>query len=277
MVNQRFTLKNSQEIELVRESAQLVSRTLGYLTPFIQEGITPLELDKLAHDFILKNNAKPAFLGLYGFPNSLCISVNHVVVHGIPDRTPLKNGDIISVDCGVLKNGYYGDHAYTFEVGEVDAAIKALIEATKESLYLGCSLFKPPYRVGDVGAAIAQFCQKRGFGVVRNFTGHGLGKKLHEDPQIPNYGKKNSGPPILDGMTVAIEPMINLGTKDVKYAEDDWTVLTADKKPSAHFEHNLAVVEGRPILLSTFAYIYEAFEKMGKAYTDYQPKYFPEG
>ena len=250
--------KTREEIELMRESALVVSKTLGLLAPLIKPGVTTLELDKLAEEFIRDNGAVPGFLGLYDFPNTLCMSPNAQVVHGIPTDKPLEEGDIISIDCGAIKNGYYGDHAYTFPVGEVDPEISKLLQVTKESLYVGIREFKAGNRVGDVGFAIQQYTEKRGYGVVRELVGHGLGEKMHEDPEMPNYGKRGRGKKFIEGMVVAIEPMINLGTHRIKQLRDGWTILTADNKASAHFEHDVALVDGKPELLSTFQYIYDA-------------------
>lgn len=250
--------KTREEIELMRESALIVSKTLGMLAPKIKPGVTTLELDKLAEEFIRDHGAEPGFLGLYDFPNSLCMSPNAQVVHGIPNETPLKEGDIISIDCGALKNGFYGDHAYTFEVGEVAPETKELLKVTKESLYVGIREFKAGNRVGDVGYAIQKYTEDHGYGVVRELVGHGLGKTMHEDPEMPNYGKRGRGKKFVEGMVVAIEPMINLGTKRIKQLPDGWTILTADNKPSAHFEHDVALIDGKPELLSTFKYIYDA-------------------
>ena len=186
------------------------------------------------------------------------MSPNAQVVHGIPNDRPLQEGDIISIDCGALKNGYYGDHAYTFEVGEVAPEVKELLRVTKESLYIGIRQFRAGNRVGDVGNAIQQHCEAHGYGVVRELVGHGVGRKMHEDPEMPNYGKRGSGKKFKDGMVVAIEPMINMGTKSIRQLKDGWTILTADGKPSAHFEHDVALIDGKPRLLSTFKYIYEA-------------------
>ena len=247
--------KTLEEIELVKESAQLVSKTLGELKNYIVPGALPIDLDKIAETFIKDNKAIPGFLGLYGFPNSLCISINEEVVHGIPGNKPLQNGDIISIDCGVLKNNFYGDHAYTFEVGEVSDEIKKLLKVTKESLYKGIKKLKVGNKIGDVSHEIQSYTESFGYGVVRELVGHGLGKNMHEDPEIPNYGLKNTGPKIKNGLVVAIEPMINLGTKDIFQLNDGWTVITKDKKPSAHFEHNVAVINGKPNILSTFDYI----------------------
>ena len=247
--------KSLEEIELIRESALLVSKTLGELKKHIVPGAIPLDLDKIAETFIRDHNANPGFLGLYDFPNTLCISINEAVVHGIPGKNPLKSGDIVSIDCGVLKNNYFGDHAYTYEVGEVSHEIKQLLSVTKESLYRGINKLKVGNKIGDVSNEIQSFTENFGYGVVRELVGHGLGKSLHEDPDIPNFGIKNTGPKIENGLVVAIEPMINLGTKDVEQHKDGWTVITMDKKPSAHYEHNVAVINGKPEILSTFDFI----------------------
>ncbi|MGB5238631.1 MAG: type I methionyl aminopeptidase [Flavobacteriaceae bacterium] len=251
-------LKSHEEIELIRESALIVSKTLGMLAAEIKPGVDALYLDGLAESFIRDHGATPGFLGMYDFPNTLNMSPNTQVVHGIPTKEPLKEGDIISVDCGALKNGYYGDHAYTFEVGEVGDKVRKLLRVTKESLYAGIRQFRSGNRVGDVGYAIQQYCESHGYGVVRELVGHGLGKKLHEAPEMPNYGKRGRGKKFQEGMVVAIEPMINMGTRRIKQLNDGWTILTADGQPSAHFEHNVAIVDGKPELLSTFQYIYDA-------------------
>ena len=251
-------IKTREEIELMRESALLVSRTLGMLAKEVKPGVSTLYLDKLAETFIRDHGGVPGFLGLYDFPNTLCMSPNTQVVHGIPNDEPLTDGDIISIDCGVVKNGFYGDHAYTFEVGDVDEAVRKLLEVTKASLYAGIREFKAGNRVGDVGYAIQQHCEAHGYGVVRELVGHGLGRDMHEAPEMPNYGKRGYGKKFTEGMVVAIEPMINMGTRRIHQLKDGWTILTADRKPSAHFEHNVAIVNGKPELLSTFGYIYEA-------------------
>ena len=251
-------IKSKDEIELIRESAQLVSKTLGMLASEIKPGITTLQLDSLAESFIRDHKAVPGFLGLYDFPNTLCISPNSQVVHGIPNNNILKDGDIISIDCGVLKNEYYGDHAYTFEVGEVDDKIKALLKSTKDSLYKGISEFRLGNRVGDVGYAIQNYNELNGYGVVKELVGHGLGKQMHEKPEMPNYGKRGTGKKFQNGMVVAIEPMINMGTSKINQLDDGWTILTSDNLPSAHFEHNIAIIDGKPNLLSTFDFIYES-------------------
>ncbi len=250
--------KTREEIELMRESALIVSKTLGMIASEIKEGVTTLYLDKLAEEFIRDHGAVPSFLGLYDFPNSLCMSPNAQVVHGIPNNTPLKNGDVISVDCGAFKNGYHGDHAYSFEIGEVAPEVKQLLKVTKESLYVGIREFKAGNRVEDVGNAIQKYTESHGYGVVRELVGHGLGQKMHEEPEMPNYGKRGRGKLFVEGMVVAIEPMINLGTRNIKQLKDGWTILTADGKASAHFEHDVALIDGKPELLSTFQYIYKA-------------------
>ena len=251
-------IKTSEEIELIRESAQLVSKTLGMLASEIKPGINTLYLDNLAESFIRDHKGVPGFLGLYDFPNTLCISPNSQVVHGIPNKEIIKEGEILSIDCGVLKNGYYGDHAFTFTVGEVDKEILQLLETTKQSLYVGIEQFKVGNRVGDVGYAIQNYNESKGYGVVRELVGHGLGKEMHEKPEMPNYGKRGTGKKFQEGMVVAIEPMINMGTPNINQLNDGWTILTRDNKPSAHFEHNIAIVNGKPKLLSTFDYIYDS-------------------
>ncbi len=266
--------KSKEEIELMRESALVVSRTLGMLASEIKPGVTTLKLDKLAEEYIREQNAIPGFLGLYDFPNTLCMSPNAQVVHGIPNKNPLIEGDIISIDCGAVKNGFYGDHAYTFPIGEVAEETKKLLQVTKESLYVGINEFRAGKRVGDVGYAIQKYCEDHGYGVVRELVGHGLGKTMHEDPEMPNYGKRGRGKKFIEGMVVAIEPMINLGTKNINQLNDGWTILTADNKPSAHFEHNVALVDGKPELLSTFKYIYDALGITSKEEDKFRSKVY---
>lgn len=250
--------KTCEEIELMRQSALVVSKTLGMLAKEVKPGITTSKLDKMAEEFIREQGAIPGFLGLYNCPSTLLCSTNEAVVHGLPTNIPLKEGDIVSIDCGAIKNDYYGDHAYTFEIGEVTSETKNLLQITKESLYLGIRELKIGNRVGDVGYAIQNYCENHGYGVVRELVGHGLGKKMHEDPEMPNYGKRGRGKKFVEGMVVAIEPMINMGTYKVKQLKDGWTIVTLDGKPSAHFEHDVAIVNGKPEILSTFAYVYEA-------------------
>ena len=250
--------KTAEEIEIMREAAQIVSRTLGEVAKVLKPGVTGLELDKIAEECIRDHGAVPGFLGLYDFPNTLCISPNAQVVHGIPSKKPFENGDIVSVDCGAIWNGYYGDHAYTFAVGEVKPAKKQLLKVTKECLYKGIEATNSSNRISDIGFAIQQHAEAHGYGVVRELVGHGLGRSMHEDPQIPNYGKRGRGKRIKEGLTIAIEPMINMGSEKIRQLPDGWTILTADGLPSAHFEHNVAVVNGKPDVLSTFDFIYEA-------------------
>ncbi len=258
-------LKTREEIELIRESALMVSRVLGLVAEQIKPGITPLQLDKLAEEYILDNGGTPAFKGYPGanspFPATLCISVNDAVVHGIPDKRPLQEGDIVSVDCGVKKNGFFGDHAYTFAVGELKPEVKKLLDVTLECLYKGIEQMRSGNRVGDISYAIQQHAELHGYGVVRELVGHGLGKNLHEDPEVPNYGSRGNGPKLKEGMVFAIEPMINMGKKNIRYTNDGWTILTSDGLPSAHFEHDVAIINGKPEILSTFAYIEEALHK----------------
>ncbi|MFN3952106.1 MAG: type I methionyl aminopeptidase [Thermaurantimonas sp.] len=251
-------LKSAEEIELIRRAALLVSKTLGMLAKEIVPGAIPLRLDKMAEEFIRDHGGVPAFLGLYNFPNSLCISINEVVVHGIPGNQHLKEGDIVSIDCGVKLDGFMGDHAYTFMVGEVDPEVRKLLKITLESLYHGIAQCRSGNRIGDIGFAIQSHTEAQGYGVVRELVGHGLGRQLHEDPQVPNYGKRGKGKKIEEGLVLAIEPMINLGTHRVRQLKDGWSIVTADGKPSAHFEHNVAVVNGKPEILSSFDFIYSA-------------------
>lgn len=253
-------IKTREEIELMRESALMVSRTLGIVAKEVRPGVTPKFLDKIAEEFIRDNGGVPAFKGYRGFPATLCISINEAVVHGIPYDKALNEGDIISVDCGVKKNGFYGDHAYSFAVGVVKPEIQKLLDVTKESLYKGIEQCVAGNRIGDISYAIQQHAEKHGYGVVRELVGHGLGKSLHEDPEVPNYGKRGDGPKIKDGMVFAIEPMINLGKKNVKQLNDGWTIVTADGLPSAHFEHDVAIIDGKPEILSTFAFVEEALK-----------------
>ena len=242
----------------MREAAQIVSRTLGKIAEVIQPGINTLMLDELAEDYIRSQHALPGFKGMYDFPYTLCISVNEQVVHGMPSKRILEEGDIISVDCGALFEGFYGDHAYTFEVGQVKPEIKKLLEVTKECLYIGIEQCTTSNRIEDIGFAIQQHAEKHGYGVVRDLVGHGLGRSLHEDPQVPNYGRRGRGKKIQNGLTIAIEPMINMGTERVVQLDDKWTIVTEDNLPSAHFEHDIAVVDGKPVILSTFEYIENA-------------------
>ncbi|MGB1020656.1 MAG: type I methionyl aminopeptidase [Flavobacteriaceae bacterium] len=253
-----MNIKTPEEIELMYQSAQIVSKTLGMLAGEIKPGVTTLKLDQLAETFIRDHGAEPGFLGLYDFPNTLCVSPNAQVVHGIPNKTPLQEGDILSVDCGAYKNEFYGDHAYTFAVGEISPKTKQLLDVTKISLYKGIGQFRAGKRIGDLAHAIQSYTESFGYGVVRELVGHGLGREMHEAPEVPNYGRRGFGKKFQDGMVLAIEPMINQGTRKIKQLPDGWTILTADGAPSAHFEHNVALINGEPRLLSTFRYVYQA-------------------
>jgi len=249
--------KSLEEIELIRESSLLVSKTLAEVAKVIKAGITTKKLDELAYTFIKDNGAIPAFLNYNGFPYSLCISPNEQVVHGFPSDYVIQEGDLISVDCGVIKNNYFGDSAYTFSIGEISAEKAKLIEVTQQCLKLAIDKAVVGSRIGDVGFAVQNLAESNGFGVVRELVGHGVGVKLHEKPEVPNYGKRGSGVKLEEGMVIAIEPMINAGVPGVKFWADGWTVTTKDNKPSAHFEHTVAVKKGKADVLSTFSLIEE--------------------
>ena len=248
-------LKSDEEIELLRESNQIVAKTLAELAKIIKPGVTTLELDKRAEEFIRDMGGVPGFLGYGGFPGSICTSVNDQVVHGIPNDTPLKEGDIVSVDCGTYMNGFCGDSAYTFCVGEVDPEVLKLLKTTKEALYLGIENAIHGKRLGDIGFAVQQHCEANSYGVVREFVGHGIGKDMHEDPQVPNYGKRGYGTQLKKGMCIAIEPMITLGSRQIVMERDGWTVRTRDRKCAAHFEHTVAIGVGKADILSSFEYV----------------------
>lgn len=250
-------LKTDDEIELMRESNLLVGMTLGEVAKWITPGVTTLKLDKIAEEFIRDHQAVPGFLGYGGFPNTLCISVNEQVVHGIPSNYELREGDIVSVDCGVVKNGFNGDSAYTFCVGEVDPKVVQLLKTTKESLYEGIATAVEGKRIGDISNAVQTYCEARGYTVVRELCGHGVGKHLHEDPEVPNYGRRGCGSLLKNGMVIAIEPMINLGSRNIVIERDGWTTRTKDRKPSAHFEHTVAIRAGKADILSSFTYVEE--------------------
>lgn len=249
-------LKSDEEIELLRISNQIVAKTLAEVAKIIAPGVSTDDLNKVAEEFIRDNGAVPGFLGYGGFPKSICASVNEQVVHGIPsDKVILQEGDIISVDCGAYKNGFHGDSAYTFCVGEVKPEIVDLLRTTKESLYKGIEQAVEGKRLGDVGYAIQSHCEAKGYSVVREMIGHGVGRKLHEAPEVPNYGRKGNGIMLKSGMTIAIEPMINLGSRHLVFEKDGWTTRTVDRKPSAHFEHSIAIRRGKADILSSFEYI----------------------
>lgn len=250
--------KTEEEIELIRESSLLIGKTFGVLAPMIQPGVTTLQLDKIADEFIRDNGGIPGFLGYNGYPNSICASVNNAVVHGIPSDKPLESGDIVSVDIGVLKNGFFGDSAYTFAVGKINPEVQQLLDVTKKSLQLAIEQAVAGKRIGDIGYAVQQYTESFGFGVVRDLVGHGVGRSLHEAPEVPNYGRRGQGMQLLPGLVLAIEPMINMGTKHVKQLRDGWTIVTADGKPSAHFEHTVVVRKDKAEVLSTFEFIEQA-------------------
>ncbi len=253
--------KNPEEIEKIRESDLLVSKTLAEVAKIIGEGVKTIQLNKLAEEFIRDNGGVPAFLNYNGFPYSLCISLNDQVVHGFPGEYVIKDGDIVSVDCGVVLNNFVGDSAYTFPIGNVDPETLRLLKVTKECLYLAIDKAVVGMRIGDVGYAVQEHAEKNGFGVVRELVGHGVGFKLHEKPEVPNYGRRGSGIKLEEGMVIAIEPMINGGKAGVKFWDDGWTVSTIDKKPSAHYEHSVAVKKGKADVLSTFQYIEEVLKQ----------------
>jgi methionyl aminopeptidase len=249
-------LKSDEEIELLRLSNQIVAKTLAEMAKIIAPGISTEQLNKVADEFIRDNGGVPGFLGYHGFPKSICTSVNEQVVHGIPsEKVILEDGDIVSVDCGVLMNGFHGDSAYTFCVGNVKSEIVDLLRTTKESLYKGIEQAEEGKRLGDLGSAIQNHCENRGYSVVREMIGHGVGRNLHESPEVPNYGRRGNGIMLKSGMTIAIEPMINLGTRNLVFEKDGWTTRTLDRKVSAHFEHSIAIRRGKADILSSFEFI----------------------
>jgi methionyl aminopeptidase len=244
--------KTEEEIELVRKSSLLVAKTHAEIAGLIKPGITTLALDKIAEEFIRDNGGVPAFKGYNGFPNTLCMSPNNQVVHGIPNYRALEDGEILSVDCGVVMNDYYGDSAFTYEVGEVDIQTKKLLKVTKEALYKGIEMAVAGNRIGDIGCAVQKHAESFGYGVVRELVGHGVGKNLHESPEVPNYGRNGKGIILKEGLVIAIEPMINMGERGIMQHNDGWTITTIDNKPSAHFEHTIVVRKGKAEILSSF-------------------------
>ncbi|MBD3749255.1 MAG: type I methionyl aminopeptidase [Sphingobacteriales bacterium] len=257
----KVTYKTAEEIELIRESSLLVSMTHAEVAKVIKEGVSTAYLNKIAEEFIRDHHAIPAFLNYNGFPYTLCISLNDQVVHGFPSNYELRDGDIVSVDCGVVKNKFFGDSAYTFAIGNISEETQKLLDITKECLHLGIEKAIVGNRIGDIGFAVQEHAEKNGFGVVRELVGHGVGKALHEKPEVPNYGKRGSGMKLEEGMVIAIEPMINAGRSGVKFWDDGWTVSTIDKKPSAHFEHTVAIKKGKADVLSTFEFVEEVLNK----------------
>lgn len=247
--------KTDDEIELIREGAKILGQAHAEVAKVIKPGVKTRELDECAYSFINDNGGKPSFKGYNGFPGSLCISVNDQVVHGIPGDLVLKSGDIVSIDCGVLYKGFHSDSAYTYPVGEVSNDILELLSYTKQSLYKGIEQALPGNRIGDIANSIQQFVEEKGYSVVRELVGHGIGKNLHEAPEVPNYGKRGKGFKLQEGLVLAIEPMVNLGRKNIVQEQDGWTIRTADRKPSAHFEHTVAIRKGKADILTTFDYI----------------------
>ncbi|CAN5762905.1 type I methionyl aminopeptidase [soil metagenome] len=260
-INGMIIIKTEAEIASMKESAMLVSKTLTEVAKMLKPGVTTLDIDKLCGTFVRDHKAIPSFLNYRGYPHNICASVNDVVVHGFPDNMALKEGDIVSIDMGVILNGWHGDHAYTFILGEANADVLKLVKVTKESLYKGIEKAILGNRIGDIANAIQEHTEKKnGYGVVRELVGHGLGRSLHEDPQVPNYGKRGNGPKLKENMVLAIEPMINMGTKDVYTEDDGWTVRTRDGKPSVHFEHDVCIKRNKALILSDYSII-EAAEQ----------------
>ena len=238
-----ISIRSEYELSLLKEAGHIVYLTHQYLKQYIKPGITTKELDKLAEDFIRSKGATPSFLNYNGFPGSICTSINNEVVHGIPSKRKLRNGDIISIDIGACYKGYHGDSAWSYGVGTISKDMEYLLKHTEEALYVGLKEVKPGARIGDIGAAIEEYAKHHHLGVVKELVGHGVGSHLHEDPEVPNYGKRNTGPVLKEGMVIAVEPMLNLGTAEVFILDDDWTIITGDDKPSAHFEHTVAVTK----------------------------------
>lgn len=253
-------LKTTEEIELVRKASDLVSRTLGEVAKWVAPGVTTLKLDTVAREFIQDNGGRPACLGYGGFPGTLCVEVNEIVVHGFPSNYTLREGDIVGLDCVVDLNGYNGDQCYTFPVGEVAPEVIQLLKVTKESLYKGIEVCKAGNRIGDIANTIQTFCERHGYSIVREMCGHGIGKSMHEDPEVPNFGRKGTGALIKNGMCIAIEPMVNLGKRNIVIEKDGWTCRTRDRQPSAHYEHTVAVVDGKAEILTTFDYINQVLQ-----------------
>ena len=254
-------LKTPEELALMREASELVSRTLGEIAKWARPGVTTRQIDNVAREFILDNGGKPACLGYGGFPGTVCCEVNETVVHGFPSNYELREGDIFGADTVVELNGFNGDMCYTFPIGEVAPEVLALCRTTKESLYVGIEACRAGHRIGVIAQAVQQYCEKRGYSVVREMCGHGIGKSMHEDPEVPNYGRRGTGPVIRNGMCLCIEPMINLGSRNIVIERDGWTCRTRDRKPSAHYEHTLAIVDGQTEILTTFDYVEEVLQE----------------
>lgn len=262
--------KSNDEIELIRQSCLIVNDSIAHAVSFLKPGISTMQLNDFAEEYIRDHGAVPNFKNYHGFPFACCISVNDAIVHGFPTKDPLREGDIVSIDCGALKNGYHGDSAYTFALGEISEDLKKLLRITKDSLYIGIGKAVVGNRIGDISASIQEYTEKQhGYGVVRELVGHGIGKDLHEDPQVPNYGKRGKGSKLKDGLVIAIEPMINLGVKDVYNDKDGWTVRTADGKPAAHYEHTVCVRKIKADILTSFSSIEAAEKANGNLCSDY--------
>jgi len=254
-------IKTDEEVELIRESSLLVAKAHAEVAKMIEPGVSTYQLDQRAEEYIRDNGGVPAFKGYNGFPNTLCMSPNSQVVHGIPNKEPLKDGSILSVDCGVLMNGFYGDSAYTYAVGNINTEMQKLLEITRESLYKGIEQAIVGNRIGDISHAVQQYAESYNYGVVRELVGHGLGEHLHESPEVPNYGRRGRGAKLENGLVIAIEPMINMGVKNIRQHSDGWTITTADNKPSAHFEHTIVVRQDKADILSSFEWIEEELNK----------------
>lgn len=254
-------IKTPEEIEKMREACDLVSRTLGEVAKWVAPGVTTLKLDAIAREYICDNGGRPACLGYEGFPGTLCIEVNETVVHGFPSNYALREGDIVGTDCVAELNGYNGDSCYTFAVGDIDEAVMNLCKTTKESLYKGIEACRAGHRIGDIANAVQTYCERRGYTVVREMCGHGIGRSMHESPEVPNYGRRGTGPIIKNGMCIAIEPMINLGSRNIVIESNGWECRTRDRRPSAHYEHTVAIVNGETEILTTFDYIKEALQE----------------
>jgi len=251
-------LKTAEEIEKMRGACDLVSRTLGEVARWVAPGVTTLKLDTIAREFILDNGGRPSCLGYQGFPGTLCVEVNETVVHGFPSSYTLQEGDIVGLDCVAELDGYHGDSCYTFAVGDIAEATANLLKVTKESLYKGVEAARSGKRIGDISNVVQTYCERHGYSVVREMCGHGIGRSMHEDPEVPNYGRRGIGPLLKPGMVIAIEPMINLGSKNIVISSDGWQCRTKDRRPSAHYEHTVAITATDPEILTTFKYIEEA-------------------
>lgn len=256
----QLIIKSNEEIEIMKAGAQILGKAHAEICKIIKPGISTMELERIAFQYIVDNNAKPSFKGYQGFPYTLCISLNDQVVHGMPNASLLKEGDIVSVDCGVFYQGFHTDSAYTYEVGNVKEDVKQLLKTTKESLYKGIEKAIVGNRIGDIAFEIQNYCESKGYSVVRELVGHGVGKNLHEKPEVPNYGQRGKGLKLIENMVLAIEPMINLGKRNIVQENDGWTIRTSDRLPSAHFEHTVAIKNNKAEVITTFDYIEEVLK-----------------